>query len=167
MRFLFFRNNSLKNAYINNEPSVISKKISGIFDLLSKNKYAITLLRSNKIIVGAQVIDQSLLSKVNLFLLSFKRCALDGRVDFSEVNVKTTKFLRTIGVTNRGMNRYILENIAPKHYFRGPSSHHRFADRTVMEFGMNWEQVKLYMKLELIVDDNECVVGYMSFHPRE
>lgn len=105
--------------------------------------------------------------KVNLFLDNFKQCAEKGMVDFSEVNVKTTNFIRRQGLTYAAMNAYILENIDSKHYFRGPSEHHHFPDRTVTEFGMVWEEIKLYVKLELILEDNHFVAGYLSFHPRE
>lgn len=111
--------------------------------------------------------NNELFIKVKLFLQNFKECAEQGKIDFSEVNAKTTRFLRSIGLTNAAMNAYIIDNIEVKHYFRGPSEHHFLPDRTVTEFGMVWEEIKLYVKLELILEDNQFVAGYLSFHPRE
>lgn len=65
------------------------------------------------------------------------------------------------------MNSYILDNIEEKHYFRGPSDHHFLPNRTVTEFGMTWNETKLYVKLELILDGDQFIAGYLSFHPRE
>lgn len=113
------------------------------------------------------MIDKLLLTQVNLFLSNFHSCASQGKIDYSEVKRKTTNFLRTIGWTNKAMNSYILENIEAKNYFRGPSEHHHHNNRTVMEFGMVMEDVALYVKLDLIIQNEEFVAGYMSFHPRE
>ncbi|MGO3791316.1 MAG: hypothetical protein ACTJG1_07625 [Enterococcus gilvus] len=118
-------------------------------------------------VAGAIMSNDVLFTKVKLFLQNFKECAEQGKIDFSDVNAKTTRFLRTIGLNNKAMNAYIIENIDVKHYFRGPSEHHTLPNRTVTEFGMDWEGVKIYVKLELILEDNHFVAGYLSFHPRE
>lgn len=118
-------------------------------------------------VVGVWVTDKLLVTQVDLFLSNFKRCAVQGKIDYSEVKPKTTKFLRTIGWTNRAMNSFILENVEPKHYFRGPSEHHHQKNRTVMEFGMVMDSTQLYVKLELIIENEDFVAGYMSFHHRE
>ena len=111
--------------------------------------------------------DKLLETQVNIFLSNFKCCADQGEIDYSEVNSKTTKVLRTIGWTNKAMNSFILENIESKHYFRGPSEHHHQKNRTVVEFGMMLDDIQLYVKLELIIENEDFVAGYMSFHPRE
>lgn len=122
-------------------------------------------------VVGVEMVDKLLQAQVSLFLTNFKDCASKGKVDFSEVNVKTTRFLRSIGWTVRAMNNYVLNNIESKHYFRGPTDHHRKYERTVTEFGMTLvvegEIHKMYIKLELIIQNEEFISGYMSFHPRE
>lgn len=111
--------------------------------------------------------NQELFAKVRLFLQNFKECAEKGKVDYREVNAKTSNFLRTLGLNNASMNSYILDNIEEKHYFRGPSDHHFLPNRTVTEFGMTWNETKLYVKLELILDEDQFIAGYLSFHPRE
>ena len=111
--------------------------------------------------------SEELFTKVNLFLTTFKECVSDGLVSFSEVNAKTTRFLRAYGITVAAMHNFIIENIEEKHYFRGPSEHHRASNRTVTEFGLVWDEIKVYVKLELIAQENNFVAAYMSFHPRE
>ncbi|MGX7196898.1 hypothetical protein [Enterococcus olivae] len=113
------------------------------------------------------MINNMLFSQISLFLANFKECASQGKIDYSEVKPKTTDFLMSIGWTYRAMNQYILGNIEPKHYFRGPSEHHNRMDCTVVEFGMTCDGIDLYVKLELIIQANEFTAGYMSFHPRE
>ncbi|MGG5359325.1 hypothetical protein [Enterococcus sp. DIV0240a] len=111
--------------------------------------------------------NNELFIKVKLFLQNFRECAKQGRIDFSEINTKTSKFLRKYGITYAAMHAYILENIEEKHYFRGPAEHHYFPNRTVTEFGMDWDGIKIYVKLELILNSNQFFAGYLSFHERE
>lgn len=111
--------------------------------------------------------NNELFTKVNLFLTNFRNCAEGNKVDYSEINAKTTMFFREHGITYKAMSSFIQENIQEKYFFRGPSSHHRFPNRTVAEFGMVYEGIKIYVKLELIVENDDFVAGYMSFHPRE
>ena len=111
--------------------------------------------------------NNELFIKVKLFLQNFRECAEQGRVVYSDIKAKTSSFLRENGLTYSAMHAYIIENIEEKHYFRGPSEHHSLPTRSVTEFGMNWEGIKIYVKLELILNDNQFSAGYLSFHPRE
>ncbi|MFV0557952.1 MAG: hypothetical protein ACK5MW_04865 [Enterococcus sp.] len=111
--------------------------------------------------------NDALLAKVNLFLFNFKECAEAGKIDYSQVKRKTSIFLKSIGWKNSSMHNFVIENIEAKHYFRGPSDHHFISDCTVVEFGMELEGELLYVKLELILENETFTSGYMSFHPRE
>lgn len=67
------------------------------------------------------------------------------------------------------MESFILNSIEPKHYFRGPTDHHYNSNCSVVEFGMYLDEydIELYVKLELIIEEDEFVAGYMSFQERE
>ncbi|HIX69986.1 MAG TPA: hypothetical protein IAA27_04625 [Candidatus Enterococcus stercoravium] len=119
------------------------------------------------ILVGVYMQNNASLSQITLFLNEFKKCAEEDKIDNSEVKPKTTNFLRSIGWTLKAMNNYIVENIKPQHYFQGPTEHHWEDDRSVVEFGMRLEDVALYVKIELIIRNDEFISGFMSFHPRE
>lgn len=82
-----------------------------------------------------------------------------GKVDYSEINRKTTIFLRRIGWTNKAMESFILNSIEPNHYFRGPTDHHYNSNCSVVEFGMYLDEydIELYVKLELIFEEDEFV----------
>ena len=111
--------------------------------------------------------DTNLKAQITLFLFNFKKCVEEKKISFSEVNRKTALFLREKGLTTKAMSQYIIENISEKYYYRGPSKHHRRPNSTVVEFGMVWEDIRIYVKLELMTQNDEVIAGYLSFHPRE
>lgn len=111
--------------------------------------------------------DHLLAFQVKLFLSEFRKCHQNHAVYYGDLNRKTTNYLREIGWTYENMKNFILRQLKPSDYFRGLNEHHFLPNRTVAEFALQLEETQLYIKLELISEDQHFVAGYLSCHPAE
>lgn len=117
---------------------------------------------------GGVDLDVTLKGKVDLFLRNFFELNEKNRIDFSEVNSKTRIFLQQNGLTFNWMKEYVINHLNYSHYFEGPSEHHRNPNASVMVFGMELEDILIYVKISIFThDDQDLKVGYLSFHPCE
>ena len=106
--------------------------------------------------------------KLTFFLRNFFVLNEENRIDFSEVNSKTRIFLQQNGLTFNWMKDYIINHLNYSHYFEGPSEHHRNPNASVMVFGLELDEIQIYVKISIFKHvDQDFKVGYLSFHPCE
>ncbi|WP_185953366.1 hypothetical protein [Enterococcus casseliflavus] len=101
-------------------------------------------------------------TRVRLFLLSFRELFDQNAIKY-EFNRKSALYFREMGWTNTHAARYVREKLRISDYCEGPSEHHFKEGTTVTVFGMQLNNVELYVKIS--IDGNYC--GCMSLHPSE
>lgn len=99
---------------------------------------------------------------VLLFLLLVKQCAAREFILWRRrENLET---LARLGITIREAKERVLA-LTPEDYYRGPSKRHGHPDQQVCEFGLEVGGTEVYVKVNVIVEPEQCVC--MSFHLAE